>query len=181
MSGCEDGHVNLWDLKSGKPALSWEAHTGRLRGLVSVPSDSGTKAASAASNGSVRLWDLRAAAPDRPLAEVDLSTRITCLCLVDCQQRPVKHLASGSRPSVSGKGVGSTSGALRKQSELKGRAKVAATASRPGKRPPTKELREEASVPQDGVANAGVVEFPEPASTEQPRQASKKKKQRQKR
>ena len=185
MSGCEDGHVRLWDAKAGKPALSWSAHNGRLRGLAPLPSSTGPgedfRAASAASNGSVRVWDLRIAAPDRPLAEVDLATRITCLCVVDCQQRPEKHLAAGSRPqptSKPSKGVG----APRTKADARTGSPTDGAASRPAKRPKPKGQAPdpEAGAAQVGVAHGGIVEFPEPASTGQPRQSSSKSKKKKK-
>ena len=185
LSGCENGHVHLWDAKAGKPAMSWSAHTGRLRGLAPLPSSAGPgqgfRAASAASNGSVRVWDLRAAAPDRPLAEVDLATRVTCLCVVDCQQRPEKHLAAGSRPqptSKPSKGAGLGMGAIRTKADVRTGSQTDGTASRPVKRlkPKGQSPDPGASAAQVGVAHGGVVEFPEPASMAKPRQSSSKSK-----
>ena len=188
MTGCEDGRLHLWDTRSGKAGLSWEAHNGRLRGLACAPdaaaaAEPPSRLVSASSNGSVRLWDLRAAAAGRAVAEVDLGARITCLCLVDCQQRPEKHLHAGSRPAASDaaprKDTAPSGKAGKGGSKAGGKADKGKAGGRPVKRPLPGgvEAESEGIASQVGVAHQGVIEFPDPAN-KGPKQQGGKRKQR---
>jgi len=98
-TGGDDGAVSLWDDRVGGGAVARveRAHGARVKGVAAL---AGTAAAagfaadaalitSAAADGSVRLWDLRAtgavaAAAPTPLASVSASgARITCVAVVD--------------------------------------------------------------------------------------------------
>lgn len=86
-TGGEDRNITAWDLKSGKAAYCIEeAHAARVKGIV-VLSDEATGddepylVASASSDGSIRVWDVRMAATEKskPLAECKTQSRLTCL------------------------------------------------------------------------------------------------------
>lgn len=103
-TGGEDRNITAWDLKSGKAAYCIEeAHAARVKGIV-VLSDEATGddepylVASASSDGSIRVWDVRMAATEKskPLAECKTQSRLTCLagsCLKSKQPQAGKNNA----------------------------------------------------------------------------------------
>ncbi|KAG6416750.1 hypothetical protein SASPL_124188 [Salvia splendens] len=86
-TGGEDRNISAWDTVSGKLAYSIEnAHAARVKGIVVLSksnADSGTEnpylVASAASDGVIRVWDVRKAVEGKPLTEVHTKSRLTCL------------------------------------------------------------------------------------------------------
>ncbi|PNX94481.1 p21-activated protein kinase-interacting protein 1-like [Trifolium pratense] len=98
-TGGEDRNITAWDIKSGKAAYCIEeAHAARVKGIV-VLSDEATGddepylVASASSDGTIRAWDVRMAATEKPnpLAECKTQSRLTCLagsCLKYSAKQP---------------------------------------------------------------------------------------------
>ncbi|CAI8587371.1 unnamed protein product [Vicia faba] len=103
-TGGEDRNITAWDIKSGKAAYCIEeAHAARVKGIV-VLSDEATGddepylIASASSDGTIRAWDVRMAATEKPnpLAECKTQSRLTCLAgssLKSKQPKPAKNNA----------------------------------------------------------------------------------------
>ncbi|KAJ6851818.1 putative p21-activated protein kinase-interacting protein 1-like isoform X1 [Iris pallida] len=90
FTGGEDRNVTAWDTTSGKVAYCIEgAHSARVKGLVVFKkrdndhtSEASNVLASAASDGVIRVWDLRMIAikdNSNPLAEANTKSRLTCL------------------------------------------------------------------------------------------------------
>ena len=88
-TGGEDRNITAWDIKSGKTAYTIEeAHNARVKGIVVLSESDGDKGgddpylvASASSDGTIRVWDVRMAATEKsvPLAEIETQSRLTCL------------------------------------------------------------------------------------------------------
>ncbi|KAK7411702.1 hypothetical protein VNO78_03139 [Psophocarpus tetragonolobus] len=85
-TGGEDRNITAWDIKTGKVAYCLEeAHAARVKGIVVLTNSDGAKdddpylVASASSDGIVRVWDVRMAAREKPLAEYKTGSRLTCL------------------------------------------------------------------------------------------------------
>nr|KYP50676.1 hypothetical protein KK1_027493 [Cajanus cajan] len=86
-TGGEDRNVTAWDIKSGKVAYCLEeAHTTRVKGIAVLTDGDGSTGdddpylvASASSDGVIRVWDVRVAAREKPLAEYNTRSRLTCL------------------------------------------------------------------------------------------------------
>jgi hypothetical protein len=108
-AGAEDGTVLLWDTRSPTPALTLSgAHAARIRGVAPLGnagvSGFETLVASAASDGTVCVWDGRmTGAHDdvTPLAETATSARLTCLGVVAPRrsgEAAVKLQRSGEAP-----------------------------------------------------------------------------------
>lgn len=86
-TGGEDRNITAWDIKSGKVAYCFEeAHPIRVKGLVVLKDSDGSAGddepylvASASSDGIIRIWDIRGATKEKPLAEYKTQSRLTCL------------------------------------------------------------------------------------------------------
>ncbi|KAJ1437019.1 WD40/YVTN repeat-like-containing domain superfamily [Sesbania bispinosa] len=88
-TGGEDRNITAWDINSGKVAYCMEeAHTARIKGIVVLTDSDGATGgddpylvASASSDGTIRVWDVRMAATEKPnpLAECKTQARLTCL------------------------------------------------------------------------------------------------------
>ncbi|TKY73006.1 p21-activated protein kinase-interacting protein [Spatholobus suberectus] len=86
-TGGEDRNITAWDIKSGKVAYCFEqAHTARVKGIVVLKDSDGATGdddpylvSSASSDGIIRVWDVRMAATEKPLAECETRSRLTCL------------------------------------------------------------------------------------------------------
>ncbi|KAJ6853867.1 putative p21-activated protein kinase-interacting protein 1-like isoform X1 [Iris pallida] len=89
FTGGEDRNVTAWDTTSGKVAYCIDgAHSARVKGLVVFKKKSDDQTceapnvlASAASDGVIRVWDLRMITKEKPnpLAEANTKSRLTCL------------------------------------------------------------------------------------------------------
>lgn len=86
FTGGEDRSITAWDSRDGKVAYSIEnAHSSRVKGIVVLSMDVGDEypylVASASSDGSIRVWDVRSSAKgtSTPLTEVKTNSRLTCL------------------------------------------------------------------------------------------------------
>lgn len=79
-AGCEDGSLRLWDTRCSRPVVEISrAHNSRIKGVAAAGASApGARqggdgddaagqivAATASSDGFVRLWDMRMAASDR--------------------------------------------------------------------------------------------------------------------
>ena len=86
-TGGEDKSITAWDIKTGKVAYCLEdAHTSRVKGIVVLTDTDGATGdddpylvASASSDGNIRVWDVRMAVREKPLAEYNTRSRLTCL------------------------------------------------------------------------------------------------------
>ena len=93
-SGCADGTVQLWDLRTSARSHELKAHARRVKGIA-VPMDlAGNESAgpsgfqnyfvSASSEGDLKIWDARMLSEDgekaEPLGVRQLGVRLTCLC-----------------------------------------------------------------------------------------------------
>lgn len=104
-TGGEGGSVDMWDCRSGSPALELQGmHDSRVKGMAffgdSQEGGSGIFLATASSSGSVKVWDTRALASSHscsPLAQADGAGRFTCLSVFrpasagDPPPPPVRH------------------------------------------------------------------------------------------
>ncbi|KAL8129497.1 hypothetical protein V2J09_018652 [Rumex salicifolius] len=86
FTGGEDHSITAWDSRDGKVAYTIEnAHSSRVKGIVVLCKDAGIEnpylVASASSDGSIRVWDVRSSAKgsSAPLTEVKTNSRLTCL------------------------------------------------------------------------------------------------------
>ncbi|KAK2966461.1 hypothetical protein RJ640_005440 [Escallonia rubra] len=105
LTGGEDRNITAWDTATGKVAYSIEdAHSARVKGIVVLSgSDDATEddpciVASASSDGSIRVWDIRMTSKEKPspLAEVNTKSRLTCLAgsSLKCEFRKPELLLS---------------------------------------------------------------------------------------
>ncbi|RDX63307.1 p21-activated protein kinase-interacting protein 1-like protein, partial [Mucuna pruriens] len=86
-TGGEDRNITAWDINSGKVAYCLEeAHTTRVKGIAMLTDNDGATGdddpylvASASSDGIIRVWDVRMTAREKPLAEYNTHSRLTCL------------------------------------------------------------------------------------------------------
>ncbi|KAL5577296.1 hypothetical protein UlMin_018995 [Ulmus minor] len=96
----EDRNITAWDTNSGKVAYCIEdAHSARVKGIVVLSKNADALSdedpflvASAASDGIIRVWDVRMAVMEKPnpLAEANTKSRLTCLagCSLKSSKQP---------------------------------------------------------------------------------------------
>lgn len=116
VAGCEGGHLMSWDIRNpSKCMFSLDgAHKLRIRALTAplkVPADVLSEAdctngmgrsciASASSDGAVKLWSTETLkggnAEPKPLGEINVGARFTCLCAFDEQRKKVKRSRQGA-------------------------------------------------------------------------------------
>lgn len=186
LTGTEDGAVTCWGARTGAAAWSVAAHCSRIRGLtvlstlglqrqVEAASDADGRAAkagdtcdadkmaTAASDGSIKLWRLATGDPEE-LASISTRARITCLCATVAGT----VLAAQANPDQKQLQSKKSKGKKRKAGLA-----VAADSSHqqdPGRKVTKKQKQpkvEQAALAQDGISIKGVVDFTIP-TTEQP-------------
>lgn len=197
LTGCEDGSIHVWDARTGQEiGVCKQAHKTRIRGLVIVPQAAPQAAsqqttagrpcteqalqdtqsqqggqqhriASAASDGSVKIWHLDVQGGSnclQPAGETLTGARLTCLCLV----KPAQDSTATAKALASLKNKKRKAASVAKQMTAE-----ASVPSRSGIKKPKKQLSTEVKhkavakldIEKVGVAHNGVVDFTATSST----------------